>query len=658
MEKIYLKFYEEKTRKIHEDELSKISDYTCLSVSKDGSVELKKNCFIGRIDKKNAFAFLIREDSEDIFLNKTQANNLMDNDIILLELVKGKPVVKKIIKRGLEFIIATVLKNRKGLKYYTDKPLFKTILVDDESLIVSGSVVKLKVNDIKNERIYTKLEQVIGHIDDPDIDILKIVAYHNWPETDFDLLEKEANKLNININKEKEFRLDLTNDFIFTIDGADAKDLDDAVSLKVVDNNYHLGVHIADVSLYVKPRTLIDEKAYEKSTSVYMANKVIPMLPRKLANDLCSLNPDTDKLTVSCLMVINKDGKVIDYKIEKTIINSKARLTYDRVNDYLKNNIKFQDERLNEVLKNMEDLSVILKNLRNKRGALEFKTEELKFIFDKNNKVIDIELRKTDVAEELIESFMLIANETVAFHMEENLFPSIYRIHEKPDSEKLDKAMDTLSKLGLPFNKKTIVNAKELQKILKLSNDKDYENIVSMTLLRAMQKAEYSNNPVGHYGLAARYYTHFTSPIRRYPDLILHRIIKELVFGENNNKKRYNYYENNLSEIGKHTSAMERKAIEIEREVVSLKSCEYMVDKIGEEFLVQITQPTKTGFFVKTDKGIEGFVNVKNNHRESSFNEESLAFVIGGKIYKVGSFINVILTDVDMLDLKIDFKIK
>lgn len=656
MNNIYLKYYEENTRRISADELGELNNYNYLKLTRDNFYQLNNNVYIGKVDKKADFAFLLQND-EDLYIGSEEARNLMNDDIILVEVKKGKTIVKEILKRGLTNVIATVQKRKRGFKYYTDKPLGKNIVVGDESNIVDGMVVRLVIEAIKNDKIYAKVDKIVGHITDPDIDILKIVASYNWPDPDMDLLEKEAAKLDVSLDSEINKRKDLRDKLIVTIDGADAKDLDDAVSLEMKDGNYLLGVHIADVSHYVKKGTIIDKSAYEKATSVYLADRVIPMLPRKLSNDLCSLNPNTDKLTLSVFMEINPKGKVIDYEITNSVINSKYRLTYDDVNDLLNNNKSLGDLELDQMILKMNELSNILSVIRENRGELSFSSEELKFKFDEYNNVIDVIARKTDKAEELIESFMLSANETVAFHVEENGFPGIYRIHEKPDLDKLDKAFNTLERLNIKVNKKAIHNVKILQQILNESKEKDNEFIINMTLLRAMQKAKYDKNPIGHFGLAARYYSHFTSPIRRYPDLILHRIIKELVLGENNTLNNYNYYEKNLEEMSKHTSKQERVAIEIERDVTQLKSCEYMLDKIGERFEAQIIQVLKTGFFVKLKKGIEGFVNIKNNYRDSSYDDKTLSYVVSGKRYSIGDKILVELDDVSILDLEIDFKI-
>lgn len=653
MKDIYIKFYEEEKRALSEEVIGHLEDLTYLKHRKDGFYELKSNIFIGKVDKKNNFAFLL-QDPEDIFLNPDVAVDLMHNDIVLISKNRNKLKVELMLERGLEYFIVEAKKRKHDFKYYTDKPLHKSILVGDDSMVVDGAILRLKVEKIVGDRLYANVDSVIGHITDPNIDILKIVAAFNWPDTDFEHLEVVANNLNININDEKQHRLNLTNELIVTIDGADAKDLDDAVSLYKKDGNYHLGVHIADVSLYVRRNSEIDASAYKKATSVYLTNSVIPMLPRKLANDLCSLNPNTDKLTLSALMTIDESGKVIDYQLEKTVINSKYRLTYDAVNDLLNNHVSLGNKELDQMIKDMNDLAGVLSKLRDKRGALNFSTDELKFDI-KGEEVLGVTKRVQGLGEKLIESFMLVANETVAFHMEQNHFPAIYRVHEKPETAKLELAFKTLTNLGIKTNNN--FSPKNLQKILNDITGLQLEGIVNMFILRAMQKARYDHNPLGHFGLAARYYTHFTSPIRRYPDLILHRIIRELVFAENNNLKNYEYYEKNLEEIGKHTSKMERTAIEIEREVNSLMAAKYMANHLDEEFNGQIIQVLKTGFFVQLDNGIEGFVNVKNNYYRYEYNELLLSFKVHGKTYQIGDKIKVRVTKVDLLEKEIDFEI-
>lgn len=657
MNEIYLKFHELKTRSIHENELGKLDldQYEHIHYESPYYI-LNDDIFIGSIDKKDHFGFL-RQEEDDIYVDGRNIRDVMNNDIIMIQ-NKDNPKLVMILKRSLNYIIATVQKRRQGLKFFTDKPLGKEVEVEDARKLAGGHVVKLEVIEISKRKIYTKLVEIIGHINDPNIEILKIVASHDWPEFDNKPLEDEILNLDIDMEKELKERLDLANEFTFTIDGKEAKDLDDAISLKVVDGIYHLGVHIADVSLYVKEGSLVDEAAYAKSTSVYMANTVIPMLPPKLSNDLCSLNVDEDKLTLSCLMQIDKTGKVIDYKIAKTVIKTDYRLNYEDTNKYLEDGISQGNKKLDKTISHMQELSQILAKMRRARGEIEFESEEINFKFNEKGKVTGVYTVVTGMSENIIESFMLAANETVAYHMEHSGFPSIYRIHESPDTAKLTEAMERLGRLGIGINKSDVGNPLELQKITKEVSGKPNSYVVNMILLRAMQRAKYDPVPVGHFGLAARYYTHFTSPIRRYPDLILHRMIKELVLGEAKDiKSRSAYYQANLAEIADHTSIQERIAIDIERDVNKLISCQYLNGKIGQVFSGQVIQMMRSGMFIRLDNGIEGFIAVKDNYRNSYFDADLLAYRVDNTMYKLGQSLEVELSDVNMLELQIDFSI-
>lgn len=658
MNQTYLKFHELNKRQIHENELLGIIIENDPYLYYDKPYyKLRDNVFVGSIDKKENFGFLRQYDREDIYIDGHNLSSVMNNDVILIKGLKDFSV-ELILKRSLTEIIVTVKKTKNGFRYYTDKPLGKDILLDDDTKVVEGHVLRLEVLNIFDKKIETTLIEIVGHINEPDIDIKKIVAYHKWPEPDMKPLEDEISEFSIDYEKEYKERLNLTKEFVFTIDGIDAKDLDDAISLEFKEDHYFLGVHIADVSHFVRENTLLDEAAYQKATSVYMANKVIPMLPPKLSNDLCSLNPNEEKLTLSCLMKINKSGKVIDYNINKTIIKSSHRLTYDQVNDYIYDNISLENEKLNETIDLMLNLSEILAKMRKNRGEIEFDSEEIKFKINKENKVTDVFSVKTYAAEELIESFMLIANETVAFHMEHAAIPSIYRIHETPDSEKLKEAIQRVSRLGVKVDRRILNNPSEIQKITESVKDKEISFVVNMTLLRAMQRAKYSMEPLGHFGLAARHYTHFTSPIRRYPDLILHRIIKDLVFAETNNLvNKTNYYENNLKTIADHTSVQERIAIDIERDVNKLMSCKYLSNKINQIYDAQIIQMLRSGIFVRLNNGIEGFIKMRDNYQSTYFDQDLLTYRANNKIYKLGEDIKVKLINVNMIELEIDFEI-
>lgn len=658
MNTIYLTFYEHQTRKVHKDLIGDIdiNEYPYL-VYEEPYYALKPDILIGRLDHKKTFGFL-RQELEDIYLEQRDLLDAMHDDIVLVK--EGvEPRIVLVIKRALKLVVATVKKTKRGLFFEPDTYIDRRLEVDGGDELVFGHVVMLEVESIDQFAVYAKVKKIIGHINDPDINTLKIVAAYDWPQTFSDEVMTSIHDIHIDLEEEKRSRVDLTQSLIITIDGKDAKDLDDAISLTRVDGHYELGVHIADVSHYVKEGSPLDEEAYKRSTSSYLADRVIPMLPHKLSNDWCSLNPDEIKLTLSCFMTLNEEGKVIAYDIKKTFIESKRRMNYDEVNQFLIHHVSLGDPKIEEMLIHMNELSQKLKVIRKKRGEIEFESSELGFVVDDHGRVLDVYERKTDEAEELIESFMLIANETVAFHMFHANLPSIYRIHEEPDHIKLKLALQTVAKLGFPVNFRQLGQPKPLQVLTENTVNTPYEYVVHMILLRAMQKAKYSEALSIHYGLGARYYTHFTSPIRRYPDLILHRLIHRFVLGESNDYKKDAYhFESILPEVAQHTSDQERKAIQLERDVAKLKSCEYMQDKIGHTYKAIISQMMPSGMFVKLSNGIEGFVPLRVLDDYYMYDEANLTFVGNrGKRYRLGDTIKVELLDVDLAQKKMDFGI-
>lgn len=658
MNNLYLKFYDMQTRKIHQEVFG---DFDVLAypylMMEEPYVMLKPDILIGRLDHKKTFGFL-RQELEDVYLEQRDLLDAMHDDIVLVK--EGvQPRVILVVKRALSHLVATVKSTKKGLYFEADTYLDRRLEVDGGEDLVLGHVVMLDVESIDQDAVYTKVKKIIGHTNDPDINTLKIVSAYNWPEHFSEELLASIPNIHIDMDKERTERLDLSHELIITIDGKDAKDLDDAISLSYKDGHYMLGVHIADVSHFVKEGTLLDEEAYKRSTSSYLADRVIPMLPHKLSNDWCSLNPNEEKLTLSCMMELDQDAKVIGYDIQKTIITSKRRMNYDEVNQFIKHGTSLHDKTIENMLVMMNELSLKLKVIRKKRGEIEFESSELGFIVDHQGRVLNVYERKTDDAEQLIESFMLIANETVAFHMFHANLPSIYRIHEEPDHIKLKLALQTVAKLGIPVNYKQLGSPKPLQVITENTADTPYQYVVHMLLLRAMQKAKYSEALLPHYGLGARFYTHFTSPIRRYPDLILHRLIHRFVLGEAVDYKREVYhFESMLPEIAKHTSDQERKSIQMERDVSKLKSCEYMQDKIGKHYMATISQMMPSGMFVKLSNGIEGFVPLRLLDDYYMYDEQNLTFVGNrGKRYRLGDVIKVELLDVDLMQKKMDFKI-
>lgn len=653
-----LEFYHKQTRKIEKAVLGDIDlseiPYVIL---KEENYILKPEYLIGRLDHKKTFGFL-RQEPEDIYIDGNDLFGAMHDDIVIVQ--EGRnPKIVCVVERALKTVIATVKQSHRGIYFESETYLDRPLEVKTDEHLVVGHVVILEVDKIEDDKVIAHVKKLIGHINDPDIETLKIVESYGWPRKFSEELISSLDNIHIDEAYEKKMRLDLSDKMIITIDGKDAKDLDDAISLEVKDGFYHLGIHIADVSYYVEEGSVIDEEAYRRSTSSYLADRVIPMLPHKLSNDLCSLNPNETKYTLSCLMILDSHGKVISHDIQKTIIKSYRRMNYDEVNDYLVRNRSLKDHQIEEMLTHMNELSQKLKIIRKKRGEIEFTSSELGFVVDSKGRVLDVYERKTDEAEELIESFMLIANETVAFHIHNLNLPGIYRIHEKPDVQKLKFALETIAKLGFPVNMKHLGNPKPLQIITESTQDSPYGYIVHMALLRAMQKAKYSEILSPHYGLGATYYTHFTSPIRRYPDLMVHRLIHRLIFGEATNfKKEMHHFESIMPEVAQHTSDQERKAVQMERDVAKLKSCEFMSDKIGQIYKAVITQMMPSGMFIKLSNGIEGFVALRVMDDYYAYDENLLTFIGNrGKKYRLGDEIRAKLLDVDLQSKKMDFMI-
>lgn len=655
---VYLEFYNKQTRKIEKDHFTDIdlNKYPYLMVEEQ-YYKLKPDILIGKLDHKKTFGFL-RQELKDIYLDQRYLLDAMHDDIVLVK--EGvEPKIVLVVNRALTVVVATVKKTKRGMFFEPETYLDRRLEVENSDGLVAGHVVMLEVEAIEKYGVFAKVKQIIGHVNDPDINTLKIVHSYDWPQDFPEEVMSSLTEINDDIEQEKKIRDDLTKELIITIDGKDAKDLDDAIGLKIIDNQYHLGVHIADVSHYVEKGSKLDQEAYKRSTSSYLADRVIPMLPHLLSNDWCSLNPNEIKLTLTCNVILDMDAKVVSYDIKKTFIKSYRRLNYSEVNEFLINNQKLKDQKIEEMLINMSELSQKLKLIRQKRGEIEFESSEIGFVVNDKGRVIDVCERKTDQAEELIESFMLIANETVAFHMYHAKLPSIYRIHEKPDVVKLKNALVTISKLGFPVNLKKLGSPRPLQLLTKKTANTRYTYIIHMTILRAMQKAIYSENQSPHYGLGAMYYTHFTSPIRRYPDLILHRVLHRLVLGEASDlNKDMNYFEEILPAIAAHTSRQERKSIQMERDVAKLKSCEFMSDKIGDEFKALITQMMPSGMFVKLENGIEGFVPLRSLDDYYMYDEAHLTFIGNkGMKYRLGDSVKVELLDVDLMTKKMDFSI-
>ena len=626
------------------------------------------------------FGFLIPdiEGIKDLFIAKT---NLMGS-------MNGDRVVAKIIKEGrngkrTEGIIINIVErvNKNIVGIYEDNKSFGFVLPEDKriqnDIFISkkdrngakkGQIVMVEITrwpDGKRKNPEGKVVEILGRPGDKGIDIDIIIRKYNLPE-DFppSVLNSALDIEDFITEDEIKGRLDLRNVKMVTIDGEDAKDLDDAVSIERLESgNFKLGVHIADVTHYVKERNVIDKEAFKRATSVYLIDRVIPMLPKKLSNGICSLNPKVDRLTLSCIMEVNRQGKVVNHTIAQSVIKTNERMTYTDVTKILRDNDVELIERYKDLVddfKAMEELCKILRKKRLDRGAIDFDFEECKIILDEKGKPIDIKPYERAIANRMIEEFMLLANETVAEHMEKLKVPFVYRIHENPDAEKLEKFKAFIYNLG--YNDITWgeeVNPKALQRVLDKFKGENEETIISTLLLRSMMQARYSPECAGHFGLAADYYCHFTSPIRRYPDLQIHRIIKEYLnkeLTENRSKKLVSI----VDSAAKQSSEMERVAQEAEREVDDLKKAEYMKDRIGEIFEGMISSVTGFGAFVELPNTIEGLVHITSFRDDYYIYDEDRLILIGErnkKIYRLGDKLKVLCSKVDILSREIYFEI-
>lgn len=507
-----------------------------------------------------------------------------------------------------------------------------------------------------------RIIEIIGHINDPGTDILSIVMDYGI-RTEFP--EKVLNQA-VRVGKEVSEadcagRKDLRDWQMVTIDGEDAKDLDDAVSLTMEGENYVLGVHIADVTNYVQERSALDREALERGTSVYLADRVIPMLPQKLSNGICSLNAGENRLALSCIMKISKTGEIVDHEIAETVICVDRRMSYSGVQKILQSDeqaLKENEEFVPMILQ-MKELSDLIRERRGKRGSIDFDFPETKILLDENGKPVEIRPYERNDATKIIEDFMLMANETVAEEYFWRELPFLYRTHEVPDEEKIRKLSTFINNFGYHIHVRNEVKPKEIQKLLGKVEGTPEEDLISRLALRSMKRARYTTENTGHFGLAAKYYTHFTSPIRRYPDLQIHRIIKENLRGRLT-ENRISHYEEILPEVARKCSEHERSAEEAEREVTKMKKAEYMRARIGEEYDGVISGVTKWGIYVELPNTVEGLVHVadmKDDHYEFSEQEYELYGRHTGKTYKLGQRIRVRVADADKVQRTVNFEI-
>ena len=579
------------------------------------------------------FGFVdIGEGKKDIYIHKDNLNDARNNDIVLIELIGDKTEgrISKILSRDEDSFVGEVYFKDNKCFVKPDKKNNTDIEIVKESQhgLVEGH--KVLVKPISGNKYLGEVLNIIGHKNDIGVDILSFVYENNFhpdfPESVIEQLKEVPDNVNEN---EMTNRLDLRNITIFTIDGDDTKDIDDAISIKKIDDKkYELGVHIADVSNYVIPDTPLDKEAYERGTSVYLVDRVIPMLPHQLSNGICSLNPNVDRLAMSCIMTINSQGEVTHYDIKPSVIRSRIQMTYKKVNDILDKNIIAEGyEDFVADLNLMKELSDILRKKMIRRGYIEFSSSEAKILVDEKCHPIEIKLREEGTGENMIENFMVVANETVSSFIFYQNLPGIYRIHDKPDAKRLQKFFDFLSVRGYVVKgKRQNVTGKDLQYILSQLTDKPDFKILNDMAIRCQAKAVYSSENIGHFGLGSKCYSHFTSPIRRYPDLILHRLVKDYSYNYSN--ETITKWETNLPEMANHCSIKEQDAVKCERDVDDMKMAEYMEDHINEEFEGIISNVQEFGMFVELPNSIEGLVKLEDMPGGGySYIEEKLSLI-------------------------------
>ncbi|MBR4618217.1 MAG: ribonuclease R [Bacilli bacterium] len=605
---------------------------------------------------KKGFGFVDIDDSEtDVYIDEKNLNGALHDDIVLVEVTSKKGIdrlegrVVRIINREKDTYVGEINFNKdKGIVTLDDNKLRIKVQIPKEKTMnaVDGHKVLVRLGKrIDNHNFKGEVVEIIGHKNDPGVDILSIVKKYNI-ETDLPDDVKQQLKSFPNEVKEEETknRIDLRNQMIFTIDGDDTKDIDDAISISRKNNgNYVLGVHIADVSYYVKEGSPLDNDAMERGTSVYLVDRVIPMLPHELSNGICSLNPNVDRLTISCVMEFDSHGKQVSYEIFESVIRSRIQMTYKKVNSILeKNEIPEGYEPYVDTLKMMAELASILRKAKENKGYIDFEVEEAKILVDEECVPTEVTLRNRGTGEKLIEDFMIAANECVATHIYFMNLPFIYRVHEAPKEEKIREFLSFIGTLGYQVQGNLKENTpKNIQKLIKTLEDKKEFPILSNLLLRSMQKAVYKPVNLGHFGLASKCYTHFTSPIRRYPDTTVHRLLHTYLFEHKLDDNTIKHWEEKLVYIADHSSATERASVNCEREVEDMKMAEYMEKHIGEEFEGMISSVMSFGMFVQLDNLIEGLVPIKNMKGFFDYSEERMSltnektkekYVIGDRV--------------------------
>ncbi|OCN06159.1 ribonuclease R [Erysipelotrichaceae bacterium MTC7] len=648
------------------------NEYIIITDEKDRYFPLEKLGYFTGILRKNPKGFgFVENDETSVYANRYEIKNIMDGDEVLAKLHEDNDgrvecEIVKVIQRNKHTIIGVIKKKDGRMWFLPDTPM-----PDQKFKLINKDAFKM-VNDTKvqvyiekyGKTMHIRILQILGYKYDPGVDILSILLEHDiepvFPKQVLDAAQQIPEHVETEHLKGRE---DFREELIITIDGEDAKDLDDAVHIKKKGRNYELQVHIADVSNYVTAGSIIDKEAYKRSTSVYVVDRVVPMLPQLLSNGVCSLQEKVDRLTMSCVMEINLLGQVVDYRIVPSVINSKHRMTYTDVNKILAGDLKttrkYKD--IQEMLTLGLELSKILQKRKAKLGEIDFDKRESKILVDNKGRVKDIVLRERGDAERMIEDFMIAANECVATHTKHMQMPSMYRVHENPDPKKIREFALLSSALGYPLKADPQnIFPKQLQDLLLQAKGNENYDVLSTYMLRSMQKARYDMVNLGHFGLGLKEYTHFTSPIRRYPDLLVHRMLKKYYFQVTTDIKEIEKDENFLDEASEHTSKMERNAIEAERDVDDMKKCEYMERFIGKKFHGVISSVTRFGFFVELENTVEGLVHItslEDDYYHYDQNAKSLVGEESGTIYKMGQKVFIEVADASKMRKQIDFKI-
>lgn len=642
----------------------------------------KMNLSVGRLQgNAKGFAFLIPDDpqEQDIFIPKEDLNGAMHNDRVVARLYRHledgrrrEGQIIRVLKRANEQIVGTFESSRNfGFVIPDDKRIGHDIFIPKEETMKAKDhekvVVKITRWPEPRRNPEGTVVEVLGHKNAPGTDVLSIVRKYQLPEAFVPEVLNAADKISLEISDDEYAdRKDLRELSMVTIDGEDAKDLDDAVSLEMLDNgNYYLGVHIADVGYYVKEGSLLDKEALKRATSVYLVDRVIPMLPPRLSNGICSLNANEDRLAMTCFMEINDEGAIVNYEITPSVIHVKERMTYTNVRKILEE----ADEELSGryadyvgTFELMRELCLILRGKRLKRGAIDFDFPEAKVLLDDTGRPLEIVKRERSIAEMIIEEFMIAANETVSEHYYWLEAPFLYRVHEEPDLDDITELNDFLGAFGyyIKLNNRGEVTPRSFQRIVEKTKGQPEERAVHMTMLRSMKHARYAHEAIGHFGLAAGYYSHFTSPIRRYPDLAIHRIIREYIGKRSLSEERLRELKKLMITYADQSSVQERIAEDAERESVELKKVEYMKDTVGEVFTGFISGVKSFGFFVELPNTVEGLVHVSNLNDDYYLYDERHLMLIGehtNKTFRIGDAVEVRVARVNVEERQIDFEL-